>query len=97
MADMSPAVESTLARVLSVLLAPLRLADRLAVAFFLMLIAGYRTFISPVMRPCCRFTPTCSEYSAESLRRHGLVKGLLKTIYRLGRCHPFCEGGYDPP
>jgi len=75
----------------------LRLLERALVALLLLFIAAYRFCISPVMRPCCRFTPTCSEYGAESLRRFGLVKGLLKTCYRLARCHPLCEGGHDPP
>ena len=80
-----------------VLLSPIRLAEKFLVALFLLLISGYRLLISPVMRPCCRFSPSCSEYSAESFRKYGLLRGLLKTCYRLARCHPFCEGGYDPP
>ncbi len=80
-----------------VLLSPIRLAEKFLVALFLLLISGYRLLISPVMRPCCRFSPSCSEYSAESFRKYGLLRGLLNTCYRLARCHPFCEGGYDPP
>ena len=75
----------------------MRLLERGLVFVLLMLVGAYRLFISPLLRPSCRFSPSCSEYAAESLRRYGLLRGLFKTCHRLGRCHPFCEGGYDPP
>jgi uncharacterized protein len=46
--------------------------------------------------PRCRFLPTCSEYAAEALRRHGATRGLVLIVRRLGRCHPFHPGGFDP-
>lgn len=46
--------------------------------------------------PCCRFHPSCSEYAAEAIERHGAVKGSGLAIKRLCRCHPFHDGGYDP-
>src|SRR5215469_13078875 len=59
-------------------------------------IVGYRRFISPLLGPRCRFAPSCSEYALEALRVHGAARGLWLTVLRLGRCHPFHPGGYDP-
>lgn len=64
--------------------------------FLLVLVKGYKLFISPLLPPCCRFYPSCSAYAAESLMRYGAVKGSILTIFRLLRCQPFCKGGYDP-
>lgn len=63
----------------------------------LLLIAGYQYTISPLLGPCCRFAPSCSEYAAESLRRHGLLRGTARSVWRVLRCQPLCKGGYDPP
>jgi uncharacterized protein len=65
-------------------------------AILLGLLAAYRRFVSPLLPPACRFHPTCSAYAAEAVRRHGALKGSVLTVKRLGRCHPFCEGGVDP-
>ncbi len=46
--------------------------------------------------PCCRFTPTCSQYAIEALRKHGPLKGTWLTLRRLARCHPWGGSGYDP-
>lgn len=62
----------------------------------LLLISGYRRFISPLLGRHCRFYPTCSEYAAEAIARYGLARGGLMAIRRIGRCHPFHEGGFDP-
>ena len=48
------------------------------------------------MQPCCRFTPTCSNYAKEAILLHGALKGTIMGIWRIMRCNPFCEGGYDP-
>ncbi|MBE6687761.1 MAG: membrane protein insertion efficiency factor YidD [Ruminococcaceae bacterium] len=63
---------------------------------FIFPILLYRRFISPLFPPCCRFTPTCSQYALEAFRKHGALKGLCLTIWRLLRCNPFSKGGYDP-
>jgi len=60
------------------------------------MILVYRKVIAPWLPPVCRFTPTCSEYGLEAVRRHGAIKGALLIVWRLMRCQPFCRGGYDP-
>ena len=60
------------------------------------LVGLYRRLVSPLLRPACRFYPSCSAYAAEALRRHGAARGTLLTVKRLARCHPYCEGGVDP-
>ena len=60
------------------------------------LINIYRKYISPLKKPCCRFTPTCSEYAIEAIKVHGAIKGSCLSIIRILRCNPFCKGGYDP-
>lgn len=62
----------------------------------LLLIRAYKRLISPLLPVACRFTPTCSEYAAEAIRRHGSVRGTGLAIRRLSRCRPFGGGGEDP-
>lgn len=59
-------------------------------------IRGYQYFLSPLLASHCRFTPSCSEYARESIQEWGAVQGIYLSIKRLGRCHPWGEGGYDP-
>jgi putative membrane protein insertion efficiency factor len=60
------------------------------------LIRIYQWLLSPVMGAHCRFHPTCSHYAIEAVRRHGTVRGLWLALRRVGRCHPWHAGGYDP-
>ena len=60
------------------------------------LVKFYQLCISPFTPPSCRFTPTCSQYALEALRKHGLLKGSWLTLRRLSRCHPWGGSGYDP-
>jgi putative membrane protein insertion efficiency factor len=60
------------------------------------LIKGYRRFISPMLPPSCRFTPSCSLYTLQAIEKHGLLRGSLMGARRVLRCHPFSEGGFDP-
>lgn len=64
--------------------------------FFLWLLRGYRRWISPMKRPCCRYSPSCSAYAVEAIEKHGAARGGWLAIRRICRCHPFHEGGYDP-
>jgi len=56
----------------------------------------YRIAISPYLGPVCRFSPSCSRYAEEALRRHGIIRGGAMALRRVLRCHPLCDGGYDP-
>lgn len=68
-----------------------------AVAFpLILLVRFYQLCISPLKPPSCRFTPTCSQYAIEALRKHGPIRGLYLTAKRLLRCHPWGGSGYDP-
>ena len=64
--------------------------------FFIKLIKFYRFLISPLLGDTCRYYPTCSEYSIESLKTHGLFKGLFLSFKRILSCHPWNNGGFDP-
>lgn len=70
---------------------------RWGISFLLLLpIYFYRTCISPFTPPSCRFTPTCSAYALEAIKKHGPLKGLYLAIRRILRCHPWGGSGYDP-
>ena len=56
----------------------------------------YRKFLSPLKPPTCRFTPTCSQYAIEAIRKHGPFKGLALAVWRILRCNPWGGSGYDP-
>jgi putative membrane protein insertion efficiency factor len=60
------------------------------------LIRAYQLTVSPILGPCCRFVPSCSQYAIEAIERYGLLKGGGLACRRLLRCHPWCEGGFDP-
>ncbi|MBI1341891.1 MAG: membrane protein insertion efficiency factor YidD [Terrimonas sp.] len=63
---------------------------------FIALIKVYQWVISPWLGPSCRFTPTCSHYAAEALKKHGVLKGLWLSLKRISKCHPWGGSGYDP-
>jgi len=56
----------------------------------------YQRLISPLFPATCRYVPSCSEYAAQALRRHGLMRGSWYALLRVLRCHPWAEGGEDP-
>jgi putative membrane protein insertion efficiency factor len=60
-------------------------------------IRGYQAVVSPWLAPACRFAPTCSEYARLAVVGHGALRGTALALRRIGRCHPFHPGGYDPP
>ena len=63
---------------------------------FILPIRFYQLYISPMFPPVCRFTPTCSQYAIEAIRKHGVVKGFYLAVRRILRCHPWGGSGYDP-
>ncbi|MCU6224769.1 membrane protein insertion efficiency factor YidD [Morganella morganii] len=71
-------------------------SQSLGALFLILLIRGYQLVISPLLGPRCRFTPTCSQYGIEALRRFGMIKGGWLTVKRVLKCHPLHEGGDDP-
>ncbi|HET9868811.1 MAG TPA: membrane protein insertion efficiency factor YidD [Nitrospira sp.] len=60
------------------------------------LVRGYQIIISPLLPAACRYYPSCSAYAVEALEKHGAWRGGWLAVKRIGRCHPFRAGGYDP-
>ncbi len=60
------------------------------------IIALYRRLVSPLLGTNCRYRPTCSAYALQAIELHGVVRGTGLSLRRIGRCHPFREGGHDP-
>lgn len=60
------------------------------------LIRFYQLTLAVCIGPCCRFSPSCSQYAAEAIERHGVRRGLWLALRRLLRCHPWHPGGFDP-
>jgi putative membrane protein insertion efficiency factor len=64
--------------------------------FVLALLRFYKRWISPMLPSACRFHPTCSVYMMDAVTAHGVLRGVWMGLRRIGRCHPFHEGGFDP-
>lgn len=60
------------------------------------LIRAYQRWLSPLLPPRCRYTPSCSRYAIQALYAHGVVKGGTLALRRIARCHPLQPGGHDP-
>ena len=60
------------------------------------LIKIYQWGLSPFFGASCRFYPSCSSYAREAIEKYGALKGSYLMVSRLGRCHPWCDGGHDP-
>jgi putative membrane protein insertion efficiency factor len=63
---------------------------------FILVIKIYQFGISPLLGPKCRFTPTCSQYAEQALKKHGVFKGIILAMKRISKCHPGGGSGYDP-
>ena len=61
-----------------------------------LLVRGYQVALSPLLPSSCRYYPTCSHYAIEALEKHGALRGGWLALKRIGRCHPFRPGGFDP-
>lgn len=60
------------------------------------MIRFYKSYISPLTPPSCRYTPTCSQYALEAIQKYGAIKGTWLAVKRISRCHPWGGSGYDP-
>jgi putative membrane protein insertion efficiency factor len=65
-------------------------------AGMILVIRGYKRWLSPLLPPACRYLPTCSDYAQEALRTHGAMRGGWLATKRICRCHPWGGHGYDP-
>ncbi len=74
----------------------MKAASRFLAEMLVLPIRFYQRCISPLTPPSCRFTPTCSQYAVEALRKHGPLRGSWLALRRLLRCHPLGGSGYDP-
>ena len=74
-----------------------RWPERSIIALLVGMIWVYQRTLSPLLGNACRFTPSCSRYMVEALRKYGLLRGFAKGVRRVSRCHPWDPGGYDPP
>ena len=70
--------------------------SRIASGILVGLIRFYQHAISPYLAPSCRYTPSCSQYGVEAIRKHGAIRGGWLTLKRIGRCHPWGGHGHDP-
>jgi putative membrane protein insertion efficiency factor len=75
----------------------MKMLGRAVAAILLALIRFYQIAISPLIGPNCRFTPTCSQYALETIKKDGPIKGSYRAFRRILKCHPWHPGGYDPP
>ena len=71
--------------------------SRALAALLIGMVWVYRWFIRPLLPPSCRFTPSCSEYFIQAVRKYGPFRGSAKGVRRIFRCHPWHPGGFDPP
>jgi len=65
-------------------------------ALLLLFVSIYRNLVSPFLPRACRFYPSCSAYTEQAIRKYGILKGIAFGFGRIGRCHPWHPGGYDP-
>jgi len=69
---------------------------RLPRQLLILVVRAYQVSLGPLLPATCRYTPSCSAYAIEALQRHGALRGGWMAARRIGRCHPFRPGGYDP-
>ena len=70
--------------------------SRISKSAALGILQAYKRLLSPMLPAACRYVPTCSEYAAEAIEFHGVLRGGAMAAWRILRCHPFVKGGYDP-
>jgi putative membrane protein insertion efficiency factor len=74
-----------------------QILQRFPANMLIMAVRFYQVTLSPMLGPTCRFQPTCSAYFIEAVNKYGVIVGSAKGVWRILRCHPFNEGGHDPP
>lgn len=74
----------------------MKIIKQILSAPFIFLIKIYQWVISPILGPKCRYTPTCSHYAVEALKKYGPIKGIWLAVKRIAKCHPWGGSGYDP-
>lgn len=74
----------------------MKIINKILLTVLILPIKIYQLLISPYLPNSCRYTPTCSNYSIEALKKHGIIKGLYLSIKRILSCHPWGGSGYDP-
>lgn len=74
----------------------MRTSQGIVARFLSWMIRGYRTYISPLLPDSCIYSPTCSEYALEAIKKYGAARGSWLAFKRILRCNPFAKGGFDP-
>ncbi len=74
----------------------MKTVDRMSRGIIIALVKAYQRTISQMLKPSCRFYPSCSEYMIQSVEKYGAPRGVAKGLWRILRCNPFSKGGYDP-
>ncbi|MBX2902665.1 MAG: membrane protein insertion efficiency factor YidD [Chitinophagales bacterium] len=72
------------------------MVKKIIIGIVVLPIRFYQVFLSPILPPSCRYTPTCSQYSIEAIRKHGVFKGTWLAAKRIASCHPWGGHGHDP-
>ncbi|HAL13889.1 MAG TPA: membrane protein insertion efficiency factor YidD [Planctomycetaceae bacterium] len=82
---------------MKVLFAPIQWLSSAVSQLMIGMVRIYQITLSPLLGNCCRFTPSCSQYFIDAVKKYGPIRGGFKGAYRIIRCNPFSTGGIDPP
>ena len=82
---------------MKILFAPIRWLSSAISKLMIGMVRIYQITLSPLLGNCCRFTPSCSQYFIDAVKKYGPIRGGFKGAYRIIRCNPFTAGGIDPP
>ena len=82
---------------MEIIFAPIRWLSSVTSKLMIVMVRIYQITLSPLLGNCCRFTPSCSQYFIDAVKKYGPIRGGFKGAYRIIRCNPFTAGGIDPP